>query len=225
MSGVLVLAGTPIGDPADASPRLGRELAAADVVAAEDTRRLRRLAAALGVEVGGRVVSYYDGNEAGRTPELVEALQQGSRVLLVTDAGMPSVSDPGYRLVAAAVAAGLAVTAVPGPSAVLTAIKFVPIVYPSSSVYVTSSRSAATSNLATFVQSGTTTVSIASRLPHWRSVRVSPISAPHSPVGLMLYTARSLVAGFPSPFAGLVASCSASRRLPAWSKMFADIPA
>jgi 16S rRNA (cytidine1402-2'-O)-methyltransferase len=122
VTGVLVLAGTPIGDPADASPRLARELAAADVVAAEDTRRLRRLTAALGVELTGRVVSYYDANEAGRTPELVEALLQGQRVLLVTDAGMPSVSDPGYRLVAAAVAAGLAVTAVPGPSAVLTAL-------------------------------------------------------------------------------------------------------
>jgi 16S rRNA (cytidine1402-2'-O)-methyltransferase len=122
VTGVLVLAGSPIGDPADASPRLARELAAADVVAAEDTRRLRRLTAALGVELTGRVVSYYDANEAGRTPELVEALLQGQRVLLVTDAGMPSVSDPGYRLVAAAVAAGLAVTAVPGPSAVLTAL-------------------------------------------------------------------------------------------------------
>ncbi len=121
-AGVLVLAGTPIGDPADASPRLVRELAKADLVAAEDTRRLRRLARDLDVELTGRVVSYYDANEAGRTPELVEALQQGQRVLLVTDAGMPSVSDPGYRLVAAAVEAGLAVTAVPGPSAVLTAL-------------------------------------------------------------------------------------------------------
>ncbi|HEV8164500.1 MAG TPA: 16S rRNA (cytidine(1402)-2'-O)-methyltransferase [Actinomycetota bacterium] len=121
-TGVLVLAGTPIGDPADASPRLVRELAGADVVAAEDTRRLRRLARDLGVELTGRVVSYYDANEAGRTPELVEALQAGQRVLLVTDAGMPSVSDPGYRLVAAAVQAGLPVTAVPGPSAVLTAL-------------------------------------------------------------------------------------------------------
>ena len=117
-----MLAGTPIGDPADASPRLVRELAGADVVAAEDTRRLRRLARDLGVELTGRVVSYYDANEAGRTPELVEALQAGQRVLLVTDAGMPSVSDPGYRLVAAAVEAGVAVTAVPGPSAVLTAL-------------------------------------------------------------------------------------------------------
>ena len=117
-----MLAGTPIGDPADASPRLARELAGADVVAAEDTRRLRRLTRELGVEVAGRVVSYYDANEAARTPELVEALLAGSRVVLVTDAGMPSVSDPGYRLVAAAVAAGIAVTAVPGPSAVLTAL-------------------------------------------------------------------------------------------------------
>ena len=122
VAGVLVLAGTPIGDPADASPRLARELSTADVVAAEDTRRLRRLAAALGVALAGRVVSYYDANEAGRTPELVADLRAGRRVLLVTDAGMPSVSDPGYRLVAAAVEAGLAVTAVPGPSAVLTAL-------------------------------------------------------------------------------------------------------
>jgi 16S rRNA (cytidine1402-2'-O)-methyltransferase len=122
MGDVLVLAGTPIGDPADASPRLVRELAGADVVAAEDTRRLRRLARDLGVELTGRVVSYYDANEAGRTPELVEAMQAGQRVLLVTDAGMPSVSDPGYRLVAAAVEVGLPVTAVPGPSAVLTAL-------------------------------------------------------------------------------------------------------
>ena len=70
----------------------------------------------------GRVLSYFEGNEVGRTPELVEALTGGARVLLVTDAGMPSVSDPGYRLVAAAVAADIQVTAVPGPSAVLTAL-------------------------------------------------------------------------------------------------------
>ncbi|MDI2128779.1 16S rRNA (cytidine(1402)-2'-O)-methyltransferase [Yinghuangia seranimata] len=120
--GVLVLAGTPIGDVADAPPRLSAELAAADVVAAEDTRRLRRLTAALGVEVSGRVVSYFEGNEASRTAELVRALVDGQRVLLVTDAGMPSVSDPGYRLVEAAVAEGVRVTAVPGPSAVLTAL-------------------------------------------------------------------------------------------------------
>jgi 16S rRNA (cytidine1402-2'-O)-methyltransferase len=121
-SGVLVLAATPIGRVADATPRLAEELAHADVVAAEDTRRLRRLVADLGVRIGGRVVSYFEGNESSRTPVLVEALAGGERVLLVTDAGMPSVSDPGYRLVAAAVERGITVTAVPGPSAVLTAL-------------------------------------------------------------------------------------------------------
>ncbi|MFB7896452.1 16S rRNA (cytidine(1402)-2'-O)-methyltransferase [Streptomyces xiamenensis] len=120
--GTLVLAGTPIGDPADAPPRLGGELEAADIVAAEDTRRLRRLTQALGVQTGGRVVSYFEGNETVRTAELIKELVRGARVLLVTDAGMPSVSDPGYRLVAAAVERGVRVTAVPGPSAVLTAL-------------------------------------------------------------------------------------------------------
>ncbi|MGC4110843.1 MAG: 16S rRNA (cytidine(1402)-2'-O)-methyltransferase [Nocardioides sp.] len=121
-TGVLVLAGTPIGQAADATPRLAAELAGADVIAAEDTRRLARLAAELGVDVKGRVTSYFEGNEAARTPGLVERLVAGGRVVLVTDAGMPSVSDPGYRLVAAAVAAGVRVTAVPGPSAVLAAL-------------------------------------------------------------------------------------------------------
>ncbi|MEU6849293.1 16S rRNA (cytidine(1402)-2'-O)-methyltransferase [Actinacidiphila alni] len=121
-AGVLVLAGTPIGDPADAPPRLTAELLAADVIAAEDTRRFRRLTQALDVHPSARVVSYFEGNESGRTPELVEALEGGARVVLVTDAGMPSVSDPGYRLVAAAVERDIKVTAVPGPSAVLTAL-------------------------------------------------------------------------------------------------------
>ncbi len=121
-SGVLVLAATPIGRVSDAPPRLAEELAAAVVGAAEDTRRLRRLVAALDVELHGRVVSYFEGNEVARTPALVEALTAGERVLLVTDAGTPSVSDPGYRLVAAAVERGVAVTAVPGPSAVLVAL-------------------------------------------------------------------------------------------------------
>ncbi|MCX4640703.1 16S rRNA (cytidine(1402)-2'-O)-methyltransferase [Streptomyces sp. RPA4-5] len=122
MTGTLVLAGTPIGEIADAPPRLATELAAADVIAAEDTRRLRRLTQALDVQPSGRIVSYFEGNEAARTPELAEALAGGARVLLVTDAGMPSVSDPGYRLVAAAVERDIKVTAVPGPSAVLTAL-------------------------------------------------------------------------------------------------------
>jgi len=121
-TGVLMLAGAPLGDPRDASSRLAEALGTAGLVAAEDTRRLRRLAADLGVRVPGRIVSYYDATEAARTPELIEALQGGTDVLLITDAGMPTVSDPGYRLVTAAIEAGVRVTAVPGPSAVLAAL-------------------------------------------------------------------------------------------------------
>jgi len=121
-TGVLVLAATPIGRTTDAPPRLAAELEAAQVVAAEDTRRLKRLVSELGVTLSGRVVSYFEGNESARTPVLLEALLAGERVVLVTDAGMPSVSDPGYRLVAAAVEHDVHVTAVPGPSAVLTAL-------------------------------------------------------------------------------------------------------
>ncbi len=120
--GVLVLAATPIGDPRDAAPRLAEELATADVVAAEDTRRLRRLCRDLAVEPPDSVVSFHEHNESGRTADLVERLRRGDRVLVVTDAGMPSVSDPGYRLVRAAVEAGARVTGVPGPSAVLLAL-------------------------------------------------------------------------------------------------------
>ncbi|MET0838404.1 MAG: 16S rRNA (cytidine(1402)-2'-O)-methyltransferase [Marmoricola sp.] len=121
-TGTLVLAATPIGRVEDAPPRLAAELVAADVVAAEDTRRLRRLAADLGIEIPGRVVSYFEGNEHFRTASLLESLVAGDRVVLVTDAGMPSVSDPGYRLVAAAIEHDVPVTSVPGPSAVLTAL-------------------------------------------------------------------------------------------------------
>jgi 16S rRNA (cytidine1402-2'-O)-methyltransferase len=118
----LVLAGAPIGRPGDASARLREELAAAEVIAAEDTRRLHRLCKDLEVTLTGRVVSYFEGNEVRRTPELLDALRAGQRVLLVTDAGMPTVSDPGFRLVAAAAAEDLPVTCVPGPSAVTTAL-------------------------------------------------------------------------------------------------------
>ncbi|MEP7161839.1 MAG: 16S rRNA (cytidine(1402)-2'-O)-methyltransferase [Dermatophilaceae bacterium] len=120
--GVLVLAATPIGDVRDASTRLLAELAAADVIAAEDTRRLRRLCAAAGVHPSGRVVSHHEHNERDRVPELLDALASGARVLVVTDAGMPSVSDPGFRLTAAAIQADIRVTCVPGPSAVLAAL-------------------------------------------------------------------------------------------------------
>jgi 16S rRNA (cytidine1402-2'-O)-methyltransferase len=117
-----VLAGAPLGNPGDASARLRDALGSAAVIAAEDTRRLRRLCADLGVRPSGRVVSFFEANESARVPMLLEALRAGDDVLVVTDAGMPSVSDPGYRLVAAAAAEGLVVTVLPGPSAVLAAL-------------------------------------------------------------------------------------------------------
>ena len=121
-AGVLVLAATPIGDPRDAAPRLAEEIVGADIVAAEDTRRLKRLCAALQISPTGSIMSYHEHNEASRTPDLLTRLQAGARVVVVTDAGMPSVSDPGYRLVSAAIEAGIQVTCVPGPSAVLMAL-------------------------------------------------------------------------------------------------------
>jgi 16S rRNA (cytidine1402-2'-O)-methyltransferase len=120
--GLLVLAATPLGDSRDASPRLVEALGTADVIAAEDTRRLRSLAAALGAAPTGRVVSFYDAVEIARLDGLTAAIEDGKTVLLVTDAGMPSVSDPGFRLVAACVAKDLPVTCLPGPSAVTTAL-------------------------------------------------------------------------------------------------------
>jgi 16S rRNA (cytidine1402-2'-O)-methyltransferase len=117
-----VIAGAPLGRAGDASARLRDALASAAVIAAEDTRRLRRLCQDLGVSPPGRVVSFFEGNETARIPTLLDALRSGADVLVITDAGMPAVSDPGYRLVAAAVAEGIEVTAVPGPSAVTTAL-------------------------------------------------------------------------------------------------------
>jgi 16S rRNA (cytidine1402-2'-O)-methyltransferase len=120
--GRVILAATPLGDIGDASGRLREALATAPIIAAEDTRRLRRLCADLGVSPAGRILSFFEANESGRVPQLLEAMRMGDDVLVVTDAGMPSVSDPGYRLVVAAVAAGLDVTVLPGPSAVLAAL-------------------------------------------------------------------------------------------------------
>ncbi len=120
--GVLTLAAVPIGRPEDASARLVTELAEATLIAAEDTRRVRWLASSLNVELKARVVSYYDAIETRRTAELLDELTAGQDILLVTDAGTPAISDPGYRLVTAAAAAGLRVTALPGPSAVTTAL-------------------------------------------------------------------------------------------------------
>jgi 16S rRNA (cytidine1402-2'-O)-methyltransferase len=122
LPGTLMLAATPIGRPEDASGRLVTALSVAPVIAAEDTTRLRRLADRLGVTLAGKVVSYYEGVEEERAPGLLRDLRAGRDVLLVTDAGMPGVSDPGYRLTAAAVAGGIEVTVLPGPSAVTAAL-------------------------------------------------------------------------------------------------------
>ncbi len=121
-AGRLVLAGTPLGNPEDASPALVRALAEADVIAAEDTRRLHRLASVLGLELSSRIVSLYDAVEEQRSAYLIEQVGRGATVVVVTDAGMPTISDPGFRLVTAAHAAGLRVTCTPGPSAVTTAL-------------------------------------------------------------------------------------------------------
>ena len=120
--GRLLLAATPLGLPTDASARLISALRSADVVAAEDTRRVRTLAAALDVRIAGRVVSLFDQNEATRVPALVDDIRGGATVLVVSDAGMPVINDPGYRLVSACVEAGLMVSCLPGPSAVTTAL-------------------------------------------------------------------------------------------------------
>ncbi|KAA8957899.1 16S rRNA (cytidine(1402)-2'-O)-methyltransferase [Mycobacterium sp.] len=121
-AGRLLLAATPLGRPTDASPRLVTALGGADVVAAEDTRRVAALARTLDVAITGKVVSLFDQNEDARVPLLVGAIRAGATVLVVSDAGMPAISDPGYRLVAACVDAGLPVTCLPGPSAVTTAL-------------------------------------------------------------------------------------------------------
>ena len=122
MAGRLVLGGAPLGQPGDVGPRLRCAMAEADVLAVEDTRRLHRLAADLEVTLTGRVVTFHESVERARLPGLVAALLDGQTVLLLTDGGMPSVSDPGYTLVRAAIEAGVEVTSVPGPSAVTTAL-------------------------------------------------------------------------------------------------------
>lgn len=118
---MIILAATPIGNLGDASRRLVEALEAATVVAAEDTRTTQRLLAALGIANRPRLIALHDHNEKDRAPELVE-LAKGQDVLVLSDAGMPTVSDPGYGVVAAAAAAGVEVTAIPGPSAVVTAL-------------------------------------------------------------------------------------------------------
>ena len=113
----LTLAATPLGNPGDASPRLKEAIASAEVIAAEDSRRFHRLAADLGVTFTARVISFFDGNETARTEEVLALLQSGKKVLVVSDAGMPTISDPGFRLTRDAIAIGIDVVVIPGPSA------------------------------------------------------------------------------------------------------------
>ena len=118
----LTLAATPLGNPGDASPRLKDAIANAEVIAAEDSRRFHRLCSDIEVAFTGRVISFFDGNETERTQEILELLRAGKNVLVVSDAGMPTISDPGFRLARDAIAENLAVTVIPGPSAPVMAL-------------------------------------------------------------------------------------------------------
>jgi 16S rRNA (cytidine1402-2'-O)-methyltransferase len=118
--GTLFLVGTPIGNLEDMTDRARRVLGSVDLIAAEDTRRTGRLLAGFGIT--GRLVSFFEGNERSRVPELMQALREGSDVAVVSDGGMPGLSDPGYRLVAACVEEDISVDVVPGPSAAVAAL-------------------------------------------------------------------------------------------------------
>ena len=122
MAGRLIVASTPIGNARDASSRLVDSLRSATIIAAEDTRRLARLLRDLDVRVDASIISYHEHNEGRRTSEVIDALRDGATVVVVSDAGTPSVSDPGFRLVSAAIEAGVDVSAVPGPAAAVTAL-------------------------------------------------------------------------------------------------------
>jgi 16S rRNA (cytidine1402-2'-O)-methyltransferase len=118
----LILAGVPLGNPGDASARLISAIKSATIIAAEDSRRFQRLCQDLDVSATGKVLSFFEGNEEERTEQLLNELKNGAEVLVVTDAGMPTVSDPGFKLVRAAVDANIPVEVLPGPSAVTTAL-------------------------------------------------------------------------------------------------------
>ena len=118
----LILAATPLGNPGDASARLKAAIASAAIIAAEDSRRFHRLCSDIEVVFTGRVLSFFEGNEEARTHELLEELQRGATVLVVSDAGMPTISDPGFRLMREAIKLGIEVSVIPGPSAVTMAV-------------------------------------------------------------------------------------------------------
>ena len=118
----LLIAATPLGNPADASARLIAAIASAQIIAAEDSRRFHRLASDLNVKFSATIISFFEGNEEERTSEVLTLLKEGKEVLLISDAGMPTISDPGFKLIRAAIGEGIALTVLPGPSAVTTAI-------------------------------------------------------------------------------------------------------
>ena len=118
----LILAATPLGNPGDASARLRAAIESASIIAAEDSRRFHRLASDIGVTFTARVLSFFEGNEEERTRELLTQLQSGTVVLVVSDAGMPTISDPGFRLMRDAINLGIEVSVIPGPSAVTMAV-------------------------------------------------------------------------------------------------------
>lgn len=118
----LTLAGTPLGNPLDASPRLKAAIENAEIIAAEDSRRFHRLASDIGAPFTARILSFFEGNETDRTTEFLSLLREGHNILVLTDAGMPTISDPGFRLMRDAIAAGIEVHVIPGPSAPTTAI-------------------------------------------------------------------------------------------------------
>lgn len=118
----LLIAGVPLGNPGDASARLISAISSASIIAAEDSRRFQRLCQDLGVSTQAKVFSFFEGNEEERTDQLLDELKNGADVLVVTDAGMPTVSDPGYKLVRSAIDANIPVEVLPGPSAVTTAL-------------------------------------------------------------------------------------------------------
>ena len=118
----LILAATPLGNPGDASPRLKRAIESASIIAAEDSRRFHRLCADIEVTFTARVLSFFEGNEIERTRELISELKSGATVLVVSDAGMPTISDPGFRLMRDAIAEGIEVSVIPGASAVTMSV-------------------------------------------------------------------------------------------------------
>lgn len=118
----LILAATPLGNPGDASPRLKSAIENASIIAAEDSRRFHRLCADIEVTFTARVLSFFEGNEIDRTRELISELKSGATVLVVSDAGMPTISDPGFRLMRDAIAEGIEVSVIPGPSAVTMSV-------------------------------------------------------------------------------------------------------